>query len=494
MGYDLKRAIRFNLIVAWFFVALFSLTAYINGGAAYGHKALITTTAAGILSTIIFFLPFKNHSVRGVALVMVPTVGSIGLSIAAGGVDRMFNIYILGLVMVALYFKVKPMVLYGGFWSVVLIVIFFISPESLLGPERASFGEFVPRMGAYLSSFLVLAFLTKWGNEILGKALTETEKSKEAISQLGSIFNNIDHTTVKLSAQVQHINGRMNQSAQSSEGIATAMHEVASSVESSATKINNVSKAAQFSKQEMQKTSEVMTQIEGQFKSVIHDVHKSEESIDVMKVQVDQIKDAVDMSHETIKALSDRMKEITVFLEGITSIAEQTNLLSLNASIEAARAGEHGRGFAVVADEIRKLSEESGKMANGIKAITNVLSKSTEQALIQAENGKIAMTEGYKTMGELHDRFDGMKGNFDQVSNQIEMEYKLVKSVSEQFIVIDAEISEVAAFIEQYSATSEQVSAQTSLQLKLTEEVVEDITHLAQLGDALKSLTKSEFI
>lgn len=490
MGYDLKRAIRFNLIVAWFFVALFTATAFINGGSEYGLKALVTTSLAGIVSTLVFFLPIKNDSIRGVALVMVPTIGSVGLSIAAGGVDRMFNIYILGLVMVALYFKLKPMILYGGFWSLVLIVVFIVSPESLLGVDRASLGEFVPRMGAYLSSFLLLAFLTKWGNEILGKAITETEKSKEAISQLNLVFQNIDHTTAKLSEQVESCNKRMNLSAQSSDGIATAMQEVASSVESSATKINNVSKAAQKSSGEVQMTSEVMLQIEEGFKSVKLDVDKSETSISVMKDQIDQIKEAVDLSHDTIKALSDRMQEITLFLEGITAIAEQTNLLSLNASIEAARAGEHGRGFAVVADEIRKLSEESGKMANGIKAITHELSKSTEQALIQAEKGKVAMSGGYKTMGELHDRFEGMKENFDDVSVQIETEYKLVKSVHEQFKIIDAEISEVAAFIEEYSATSEEVSAQTSIQLKLTEEVVDDMLQVAQLGTELKKLTE----
>lgn len=492
MGYDIKRAIRFNLIVAWFFVVLFSVTAFINGGAAYGQKALVATSMAGILSTIVYFLPLKNDYVRGVSLVMVPSVGAIGLSISAGGVDRMFNIYILGLVMVALYFKLKPMMAYGIFWSVVLTVVFAVSPESLLGADRATIGEFVPRMGAYLSSFLVLAYLTKWGNEILEKAVTETERAQTAFEQLGHIFGNIDQTTTALSEQVSLCNERMQQSAESSEGIASAMHEVASSVESSADKISNVNKAAQTSRAEMQKTAEIMTDIEGRFKSVIQDVGQSEESIDVMKNQIDHIKSAVDLSHDTIKALSDRMQEITTFLEGITSIAEQTNLLSLNASIEAARAGEHGRGFAVVADEIRKLSEESGKMANGIREITNSLSHSTEQALSQAENGKEAMSAGYKTMGELHNRFDSMKDNFDEVSSQIELEYQLVKSVSRQFKLIDQEISEVAAFIEEYSATSEQVSAQTSVQLRLTEEVVEDMKQISKMGQELKVLAQAK--
>lgn len=488
MKYDLKRAVRFNLIVTWIFCMIFTATGFANGGMDYGIKVLKVTVASGLLSTVLYFIPMQRNIIKGFILVLIPTVGSLGLSIAAGGVDRMFNIYILGLVMMALYFSLKPMLIYGGGLTTVIFLIYFISPVSLLGPDKATIGEFIPRMGAFLSSFLVLAFLTKWGNDILGQAVKETERSKEAFDQLGNVFMQINGTTDNLGEQVAICNERMSMSSESSEGIASAMHEVASSIESSAEKIANVSKAAQISRSEMQKTMEVMTTIEGQFKSVSEDVNASEESIDVMKDQVDQIKVAVDASYETVKALSERMQEIAGFLEGITSIAEQTNLLSLNASIEAARAGEHGRGFAVVADEIRKLSEESGKMAGGIREITNSLSDSTGQALTQAENGRNAMVGGYQTMGQLHNRFENMKTSFEQVAREIDTEYELVKSVSKQFKVIDSEISEVAAFMEEYSATSEQVSAQTSVQLSLTAEVTAAMNQLVSMGNELKAL------
>lgn len=491
LKYDMKRALRFNLIVTWIFVVIFSLTAFANGGAEYGQRAMVATSMAGILTTIIFFIPM-NHYVKGIMMVMVPTFGSLGLSIAAGGVDRMFNMYILGLVMVGLYFNLKAMLAYGGIVTTVLLGLFAFSPESLLGKDLATIGEFIPRMGAYLSVFLVLVFLTKWGNEILGKATLETDRSTEAFKHLGAIFEKINGTTDQLSVQVGLCNERMVLSADSSQGIASSMREVASSVESSAEKISNVSKAARTSRGEMQKTAEIMAFIEEKFKSVIQDVGHSEESIGVMRIQVDHIKEAVDSSHGTVEELSNRMNEITTFLEGITSIAAQTNLLALNASIEAARAGEHGRGFAVVADEIRKLSEESGKMANGIREITIALSKSTDKAIEQSENGKVAMASGYQTMGELNDRFDHMKESFDQVSAQIETEYRLVQSVSKQFQVIDEEIIEVAAFIEEYAATSEEVSAQTEMQLDLSQEVVEYMDNIVKMGSELQSLTQAK--
>jgi methyl-accepting chemotaxis protein len=404
----------------------------------------------------------------------------------------MFNVYILGLAMAALYFNLKLMLTYGTISSILIFGLFIISPESLLGADMGTFGEFIPRMGSYLSSFLVLVFLTKWGNEILEKATIETDRSTTAFKHLGTIFEKVNMTTDQLSNQVDLCNDRIVINADSSQGIASSMREVALSVESSAEKISNVSKAAQISRGEMKKTSEIMTAIDERFRLVIQDVNHSEESIDVMKTQVDHIKEAVDSSYGTVQELSTRMQEITTFLEGITNIAEQTNLLALNASIEAARAGEHGRGFAVVADEIRKLSEESGKMANGIREITISLSKSTDKAIEQAENGQVAMSSGYETMSELNERFDNMKSRFDEVFSQIETEYQLVQSVSKQFQVIDAEITEVAAFIEEYAATSEEVSAQTEVQLNLSQEVVSYMDNIVKMGSELKILANSK--
>lgn len=198
MKYDLKRALRFNLIVTWIFCLIFTATGFANGGTEYGLKVLKVTMGCGTLSTLIYFIPMQRSMLKGVILVLIPTIGSMGLSIAAGGVDRMFNIYILGLVMMALYFSLKPMLIYGATFSLVLLVIFAVSPVSLLGPERATLGEFIPRMGAFLSSFLVLAYLTKWGNEILAQAVKETDRAKEAFEQLGHLFTQINNTTNSL--------------------------------------------------------------------------------------------------------------------------------------------------------------------------------------------------------------------------------------------------------------------------------------------------------
>lgn len=69
------------------------------------------------------------------------------------------------------------------------------------------------------------------------------------------------------------------------------------------------------------------------------------------------------------------MKDIAERITQISDIAEKTDLLAINASIEAARAGEVGKGFGVVASEVRKLAENTQKLASSITdmAKTSVL-------------------------------------------------------------------------------------------------------------------------
>jgi methyl-accepting chemotaxis protein len=80
------------------------------------------------------------------------------------------------------------------------------------------------------------------------------------------------------------------------------------------------------------------------------------------------------------------LREITDAAEEVTreisAVADQTRLLALNAAIEAARAGDHGRGFAVVAHEVGELANAASGAAE--RALTHIRNVSSETANVAA--------------------------------------------------------------------------------------------------------------
>ena len=90
-------------------------------------------------------------------------------------------------------------------------------------------------------------------------------------------------------------------------------------------------------------------------------------NVDTINKIVSEIEELNDTANFLEKGIQEMKEKIIIFNESsekIVNIASQTNLLALNASIEAARAGETGRGFEVVASEVRKLAEETNKIAS----------------------------------------------------------------------------------------------------------------------------------
>lgn len=68
----------------------------------------------------------------------------------------------------------------------------------------------------------------------------------------------------------------------------------------------------------------------------------------------------------TVQSLANSASRIGEVVKLIMNIAGQTNLLALNATIEAARAGEAGKGFAVVASEVKLLATQTARATDEI--------------------------------------------------------------------------------------------------------------------------------
>ncbi|WMW52770.1 methyl-accepting chemotaxis protein TlpC [Bacillus subtilis] len=326
-----------------------------------------------------------------------------------------------------------------------------------------------------------------------------SDKTGDELSELSVYYNKmrmklndtiqtVQQSALQLASASQQLSAGAEETNQASEKITEAVQQIANGAQDQITRIESSESSLKQASADIRDISANTAAIadKGQLAQSKADIGQKE--IANVQAQMDAIHQSIQKSGEIIHQLDGRSKQIEQILSVITQIADQTNLLALNAAIEAARAGEQGKGFAVVADEVRKLAEESQQSAGQISKLIIEIQKDMNRSARSVEYVKTEAAEGVTMIQRTRDAFKEIAAATSEISAEISDLSASVTNISASAHHINDSFAANTADIKESTKNTRQAAALTEEQFAAMEEITAASETLSQLAEELTGI------